>query len=322
MAAPMAPTPGFVHVDLDGLWTLAGCYGYPEGTSYGEDPVFERALDRLLNLFDVLELKATFFIVGRDLEHPAKARAIRAIAELGHELANHSWSHPFGLEELSSAELKNEIDRTSERIAAVSGQRPLGFRAPGYAAGPRVLAACGRAGLRYDGSRLPTSLGPLLRWLAGRLRDQVRRELKLASPPPAGVAARQYGGGGSLDPEWFVPPEGGARILRLPVAVSPLLRIPVHASLGITLGAPFVKRALRRLARRGQPLTYLIHGLDALGPEDLAGRLPQALLRTRPFRVPLKTRLDFLTAVLSDLKERTRIERTRDWLERTGLTQI
>ena len=38
--------PGFVHVDLDGLWTLAGCYGYPEGVSFTQDPVFDQGLPR------------------------------------------------------------------------------------------------------------------------------------------------------------------------------------------------------------------------------------------------------------------------------------
>jgi peptidoglycan/xylan/chitin deacetylase (PgdA/CDA1 family) len=305
-----------VHVDLDGLWTLADCYGYPEGSGFAKDPVFEQALPRLLGLFEALRIKATFFIVGRDLEHPDKARAIRHLADCGHEIANHSWSHQFGLEDLTTARLKTEIDRTSEAIQALTGRQPLGFRAPGYAAGPRVLTACSQAGLRYDGSRLPTSLAPILRWLAGRLRARVRRELTIHPPFPI-PASRQYGGGGSLDPQWFVPPTGGPRLLRLPLAVSPLLRLPLHPSLGGMLGAHFVKGALQRLARRGQPISYLVHGLDVLDPAEFADRLPLALSRSRPFQIPLRAKLDFLTMILTDFKGLTRIERTRDWFEAT-----
>ena len=62
-------------------------------------------------------------------------------------------------------------------MEAVAGRRPLGFRAPGYTAGPRLLTELSRAGLRYDGSVLPTRAAPLLRFLANRLRAQIRREL-------------------------------------------------------------------------------------------------------------------------------------------------
>jgi peptidoglycan/xylan/chitin deacetylase (PgdA/CDA1 family) len=166
--------PGFVHVDLDGLWTLAGCYGYPEGVSFTQDPVFDQGLPRLLGLLDELSIKATFFIVGRDLEHPAKATLIGDLVRRGHEPAVHGWSHGFGLESLDDAGLEGEIGRTARAIESACGQRPLGFRAPGYAAGPRTLAAVSRAGLRYDGSMLPTRFGWLLRAMARRLRARSR----------------------------------------------------------------------------------------------------------------------------------------------------
>lgn len=315
---------GFVHVDLDGLWTLAGCYGFPEDDSFTHDPVFERALPRLLALLDERGVKATFFIVGRDLEAPEKAAAIREIAGRGHELANHSWSHRFGLEEAEEDERETEIERTSAAIAALCGQRPAGFRAPGYAAGPRVLTTCSRCGIRYDGSRLPTRAAPLLRLMAGRLRARVRRELGAAGAATgtAGEMARgverQYGGSGGLRPEWFRPAEGGAPVLQLPLAVSPVLRLPLHASLGQVLGAGFVRSGLRRLAGRGGPVTFLLHGLDLLGSEDLAGRLPAALAATRPFQAPLAGKLEFLKQTLDALSAVTAVRLTREWLDHEG----
>ena len=301
-----SPPPGFVHVDLDGLWTLAGCYGFPEGDSFQNDPVFERALPRLLALLDEMGLRATFFIVGRDLESPAKAGAVAEIARRGHELANHSWSHRLGLEEVPGEAQQDEIERASAAIAAICGRRPLGFRAPGYTAGPNLLGACGRAGIRYDGSLLPTRAAPLLRLMAGRLRARVRRELAGAAEAGGmadGIAGagRQYGGAGGLAPEWFRPADGGPPVLRLPLAVSPLLRLPLHASLGRLLGLKFVVTGLRRLARRGHPVTFLVHGLDLLGAEELEGRLPRALSETRPFQSPLSEKLDFLRQALAAL---------------------
>lgn len=317
--SPATATPAFVHVDLDGLWTLAGCYGFAEGAGFTDDPVFEFGLPRLLDLFEEFELQATFFIVGRDLEHPAKRELIADIARRGHALANHSWSHHFGLEQATEEERQREIERTSTALAELTGRRPLGFRAPGYTAGPQVLTALSRAGLRYDGSPLPTRWGPLLRLLAGRLRAQVRREAFQPGPEPPQIEG-QYGGTGLNRPGWFKPRQPELPPVQIfPLAVSPRLTLPLHASLGILLGERYVLGALRALARRGQPVTYLLHGLDAVAPQELAGRLPRALLRTRPFQIPLARRIAFLRAVLGGLKALCDVRCTEAWLEESGL---
>ncbi len=297
-------------MDLDGLWTLADCYGYPEGDSFTHDPVFTVALPRMLDFFDVHHVKATFFIIGRDLTVDAKRQAVAEIARRGHELASHGWSHQIGLESLPDEKLSREIEETSRLIESVAGMRPLGFRAPGYAMGPRVLAACARAGIRYDGSRLPTRWAWLLRLMANRLRRRVAQSL---GTPLANAPGDQYGGGGGLELEWMET-TGGEAILRLPVAVMPCLRLPLHASLGIMLGAPLVRFGLGRLARRGQPVTWLLHGLDFLGGEDLAPHLPGPLADFPMFRRPLVEKMEFLNSVLTGVQHQFQPARTADWL--------
>ena len=83
-------------------------------------------------------VKATFFVTGRHVqEHPELARRIAAE---GHLLANHSYSHPLGLpgsvpranfDDLPPALQAEQVDRTTEQIVAVTGQRPCFFRGPG-----------------------------------------------------------------------------------------------------------------------------------------------------------------------------------------------
>lgn len=357
---PNPAPPGFVHVDLDGLWTLAACYGFDEGDTWDRDPVFAFALPRMLDLFDRLEIRATFFIVGRDLEHPDKRRLIGEIAERGHELANHTRSHRFGLELAPEADLLEEIAGAQTALTQLTGRAPLGFRAPGYDAGPRVLAACAAAGLRYDGSALPTHWGPLLRFMAGRLRTQVRDEVfdefesdygtptepgagaEGAEPISAEVLRGQYGSGawgsgarGALAPQWAnlevkteaasgtngpeTDPDTDPKatpLLRLPLATSPFFRLPLHASMGMILGAASVKSGLARLARVGWPVTYLIHGLDAADPHEFTARLPAALGKSRYFGFELEARMNFLTDVLEEFKAMTRHETTEDYIER------
>jgi peptidoglycan-N-acetylglucosamine deacetylase len=316
------PPPVFVHVDLDGLWTLADCYGYDEGDSFRSDPVFERGLPRLLDLFDRYGVKATFFLIGRDLEHPAKREAVGEILRRGHDTANHTYHHPFGLETLSVERIREEIESAQRAIEDVTGERPIGFRAPGYDAGPRVLSVLSELGFRYDGSVLPTRWAPALRFLARRIRRQVRRDLPDAGEGGAAEARGQYGPGSGgpwgLAPQYFRSSPGGEPLLRLPLAVSPVLRFPLHASLGMLLGRETVRSGLSRLARRGLPVTYLLHGVDLVAPEELAAHLPERLTRGRGFNIPLSGREAFLGEALDCLAAKMRIQLTAEYLRSSG----
>jgi peptidoglycan/xylan/chitin deacetylase (PgdA/CDA1 family) len=321
VAAPAWPPPGFVHVDLDGLWTLAGAYGFPEGDAFAQDVVFERGLARLTALFERRGLRATFFLIGRDMESPAKALAVRdAIAAGRHEAACHAATHRMDLERLADAELEREIDGAAATIERAVGRRPLGFRSPGYGVGPRALAACARAGLRYDGSCLPTPWAPVLRFLAGRLRRRVARAIGPDAARPVAGEELQYGGlaanpGDPWAPGWWRGADGGGTpILRLPLAVSPVLRLPLQASLGMLLGLRRWEAAMRGTARRGWPVTWLLHGMDAVGREDLEGRLPPVLLAQRGFATPLAAKLDFLERGLDVFQSIVRPCLTEEWL--------
>lgn len=70
---------------------------------------------------------ASFFVVGRQVQQlPELTR--RIVAE-GHEIGNHSWSHP-DFSALGNANIKMELAATGRLIEAVTGHRPLLFRPP------------------------------------------------------------------------------------------------------------------------------------------------------------------------------------------------
>lgn len=89
-------------------------------------------------LLDILRhhgVRATFYVIGRNVEtHPDIAR--RIVSE-GHEIANHSWSHP-SLTSLSAARLRQEVESTSAIIEKVTGRRPTNIRPPYGAINERV----------------------------------------------------------------------------------------------------------------------------------------------------------------------------------------
>ncbi|MEU6945767.1 polysaccharide deacetylase family protein [Streptomyces sp. NPDC046316] len=101
----------------------------------GPDPVHTR---RILEILDRYGVRATFFCVGHHVA--ALPDEVRRIAAAGHELGNHSWSHPF-LPDLTPDQLREQIDRTTEAVARLTGEAPTLFRPPYGALTPEVLAA-------------------------------------------------------------------------------------------------------------------------------------------------------------------------------------
>ncbi|MDQ6861236.1 MAG: polysaccharide deacetylase family protein [Verrucomicrobiota bacterium] len=82
---------------------------------------------KLLDLLAAHHMKATFFVVGQNAaDHPEILK--RAVRE-GHEIANHSWSHP-NLGKMSDDAVRRELQKTDDAIFAAIGTRPTLMRPP------------------------------------------------------------------------------------------------------------------------------------------------------------------------------------------------
>ena len=92
----------------------------------GPDPVDTPAI---LDLLDRHAAKATFFVIGEKAEkHPD---LIREIHRRGHQIGNHSWSHPratFWC--LGPWATRREIVKCQRAVEGIIGQAPTVFRAP------------------------------------------------------------------------------------------------------------------------------------------------------------------------------------------------
>lgn len=81
----------------------------------------------LLDILDQYGAKATFFLIGSKVS--GQASVVRSIHARGHQLGNHSWSHPE-LPKLSVDQIAGEIDRTNEAIRQATGVKPSILRPP------------------------------------------------------------------------------------------------------------------------------------------------------------------------------------------------
>ena len=293
-----------VSVDLDAVEHYGRIFGLPESVCGPQ--VIHVALPRFVELFQEIGVPATFFVVGQDLADPRARDAARAAAKAGFELANHTFRHRYDLVRLPLAEQANEVDGCAAALEQVTGRRPVGFRAPGYTLSSDLLRLLHRRGYQYDSSVLPSP--PYLATKAAAVAA-----LALRGRPSASILGswRQAvaprvpylpGGDGFRGRR---PHEVADMPMELPISVVSPLGLPVIGQTLLLLGQrlPLAGLLLGGL-RAGQLLNIELHGVDALGlAED--GLPPQ--LATQPdLRIPLRTKLATLRALLAALSQRLR----------------
>jgi peptidoglycan/xylan/chitin deacetylase (PgdA/CDA1 family) len=289
-----------VSVDLDAIECYFRIHALP-GTPPEEArfAILRRCLPRLAELFAEHDVKATFFVVGRDVEEDAEGRRLLAdLARAGHELANHSYAHPYDLVRLPRDRIAEQIDRAHAAIGDVAGQAPVGFRAPGYEISRELIALLGERRYRYDSSAFPSvpyyaakaAVMAALR-IAGRRSGSI-----LGSPSMLQAPRRPYHPG---DASPYRP--GAAEILELPMAVTPWLRLPVIGTSVVT-SPPWLRRRLVAAALREPFFNLELHGIDLADAES--DRLPAALIARQPdLRVPLARKRDALAATLREARQ-------------------
>lgn len=81
----------------------------------------------ILDILDQYKVKTTFFLVGGWVDKYPDM--LKAIAERGHEIGNHSDSHPH-MSQLSQQAIKDELRIMSDKVEKLIGVRPTLFRPP------------------------------------------------------------------------------------------------------------------------------------------------------------------------------------------------
>ena len=82
---------------------------------------------RLLDILRQRNIKATFYVVGKNVQ--AYPQIVARMAREGHEVANHTWTHPY-ITKVSDGQTRSELQRTAQAIHRACGQYPRTFRPP------------------------------------------------------------------------------------------------------------------------------------------------------------------------------------------------
>ena len=145
---------------------------------------------RILDLLAEANMRATFFVVGREAR--AQAPLLRRIVAQGHEIGNHTWSHRHPWTMLASA-ARQEVHDGAAAIADIIGQGARFFRPPhGRLRSCMIEAAASRGQQLVLWNRSAVDWGPL-----GRARGIAAR---LALVQAGDIVLMHDGGGGINHP--------------------------------------------------------------------------------------------------------------------------
>jgi peptidoglycan/xylan/chitin deacetylase (PgdA/CDA1 family) len=287
-----------LSLDLDNKWSYMKTHGDAGWESFPSylDTVVPRALDFLRSR----DLNITFFIVGQDAALDKNTEAIAQISAAGHEIGNHSFNHEPWLHLYSEQEIVDEFARTEDALLKVTGQKPVGFRGPGYSLSPTVLKVLAERDYKYDCSTLPTYIGPLARAYYFFASKDMSAEDKEKRKQLFGKFSDGFQ---PLKPfQWRV---GEKSLVEIPVTTLPLFKTPIHASYVIylstfskTLARVYWKTAIEMCITTGTQLSLLLHPLDFLSGEDA----PE--LKFFPaMNLPLEDKLAFVGEILEMLSQ-------------------
>jgi hypothetical protein len=292
-----------VSVDLDDVGCYHAIHGLPPPSQWQLGIVLERCLPRFLDLFAELKIRATFFVIGRDLARDLKAGGQGAVLlkqalAQGHELANHSYSHAYDLSTWPKGRIADDL-KACDALLRELGASVTGFRAPGYTHNAKLLTEVAGLGYRYDSSALPSPLYYLAKlsvmgWMALRGR------------PSQSLARGCRSFLGATKP-WRVKKLG---LWEIPMSVSPRLHLPLIGTM-LLAGPELLAGRLRNLAMEVSYFHLELHGLDLADPGHSSlpgdGYAPELVTLQPELRVPLKLRLERLRQLLQERGDATSI---------------
>ena len=295
---------GTIQVDLDSLWTYRRYLGQPEDYS-GADPVYSEGLEVFLDIFEKYSIKATFFIIGRDAQNSKHKKIIKQIISLGHEVANHTMTHPMNFANMDDQAIKKEIKNCHDVLEDLTKEKIKGFRAATFSVNERMLRIIQDLGYIYDSSVIPSLIVPIAlnvahSLLGKRFKNVAGNNLRFAYAPIS-----------------FYKPAinnmvrcGSGNLYEVPISVIPGMRLPMHSSYVFVGGKWLFDLGLSSLKKRKIPMNYLFHGIDLLETRKYNLRLP--------FFGSLEKRRRICEYIVKKLKNNCDIMRTDKLLENNG----
>jgi hypothetical protein len=286
-----------VGIDLDPLDVHLAGYGL--ASTQRDVSVYEVGVPRIVEILDRHHIRATFFALGRDAQ--SQAGLLRRLVGEGHEVADHSMTHPAAMARLRPDRLEVELVQSKRALEDAIGAEVVGFRSPNWDIDRRLIGRLAEAGFAYDASTIPSPLLPLLRFAVAAKSRRPGLALRLQLMPLTTRPGPQ------------VLAIGARTIVEFPISVSARTRLPLYHTMRPMISDAALDRHLDGLARRSLGVDYAVHGIDAMGLEE--DGVDARLGRHPGMHLALVDKLSLLDRTLAAIRDRFTLVPYRDRLD-------
>jgi len=275
-----------IHVDVDNLWIYEQEFGVKILSN--KEYIYSHSLPLFLKLLKKSRSKATFMVVGRDLLLPACQNFCKKAIREGHEIANHTWSHPIAFGTLSYKQKRQQILKCHQLIIKICGKAPVGFRGPGYYRDEKIIAILEKLNYQYDASVIP-GFAQLLMGTYAKIRGENNRNKTFGRKEYIFSKETPYYVGNHISKK---------KILELPISILPILKLPLHTTFAYFYGSLYRQLILTYLKSNPKYFLYLFHAIDFIDLNKKYSNHPVIQLR-----YTLSERMQFINDVLDVLVE-------------------
>ncbi|EGO93689.1 MULTISPECIES: polysaccharide deacetylase [Acidiphilium] len=146
-------------IDVDAVAGWLGSYGGEDSPDDISRGLFagEVGAPRLLKLFDRLGIRTTWFIPGHSIE--TFPEQMKAVAEAGHEVGIHGYSHENPIE-MTPEQEEEVLDKSIDLVTSLTGRRPTGYVAPWWEFSNVSNELLIKKGIKYDHSLMHRDYEP------------------------------------------------------------------------------------------------------------------------------------------------------------------
>jgi len=256
---------GAISIDLDTLNTHLKGFGLKKEKYDFFD--FSSGIDNFLKLLDEFNIKATFFVVGKDLLHQQNIETLFKVVESGHEIANHSMNHIQDFRLLDKKQKTEEIQKSEELIFEKINKRTVGFRTPGWNISDDVIDILKSRNYLYDSSIFPSFLNPVLKFLhftsmrgRGKIDRTTLGKLKYSFAPSTPYFPARNS---------FLRKDNNSKFIEFPISVTLIFRFPFFATFLLKTGSDIFKVSYQLMKLLQKPIIYEFHLFDFVDFEKL-----------------------------------------------------
>jgi len=143
-------------IDVEDYFQVASLARWAPGNTWDDFPLrVEQNTQRIIELFEQHNVKATFFVLGWVADRCPQL--VNAIVNAGHELGSHGYSHQLIYNQTQEV-FREETIRSKKLLEDISGVEVKGYRAASYSITHKSLWALdiiAEAGFQYDSSIFP-----------------------------------------------------------------------------------------------------------------------------------------------------------------------